>query len=333
MERPRTKRRRTLASALLAGMAAAAPAVAGDGGIEINDARAQTGGVSTGDLPGYPVTLSEPGSYRLSGNLTVPDENTNAIDVTSPGVSIDLAGFVILGPVQCTTTPVTCTPAGGAGIGIHAPSADDLSVRGGVIVGMGQYGVLATGANPRLEELRVFHSGSSAISARDGATISGCIVSRNGTYGIVALEGAIVRDSVADENRLNGIFVNARSVVTRNVTQKNGTRGVYAVGDGTVVRENVAFDNGTDGIEILGAGLVADNAVLDNTNDGIDCNAGCAVNGNLAVANGNGLNLTADAAYRKNTLVDNVTAPVVGAGVERGNNFCSGAGTIAATCP
>ena len=52
---------------------------AADGAILINQQKAQTGSVTTGDTAGFPVTLSQPGSYVLSGNLTVPDQNTTAI--------------------------------------------------------------------------------------------------------------------------------------------------------------------------------------------------------------------------------------------------------------
>ena len=44
------------------------PAFAADGVIEINQARAKAGGVTPGDTPLFPVTISQPGSYRLTGN-------------------------------------------------------------------------------------------------------------------------------------------------------------------------------------------------------------------------------------------------------------------------
>src|SRR5438128_5729077 len=67
-----------------------------DGVVLIDQNRALAGSVTFGDAPGFPVTLSQPGSYRLSGNLTVPDANTTAIEVTANNVTIDLNGFSIL---------------------------------------------------------------------------------------------------------------------------------------------------------------------------------------------------------------------------------------------
>ena len=81
-------------------------AAAADGVIEINQAGAMQGGVTAGDTAaGFPVTISEFGSYRLTGNLTVADAGTTAIEVTSGDVTIDLNGFIISGMTTCSGTP------------------------------------------------------------------------------------------------------------------------------------------------------------------------------------------------------------------------------------
>src|SRR5580693_1218836 len=91
------------------GLAAAIPNVtlAVDGVVLINQANALAGNVTPGDAPGFPVTISVAGSYRLSSNLTVPDANTDAIDITVSHVTIDLNGFSIIGQVVCSGFPVT----------------------------------------------------------------------------------------------------------------------------------------------------------------------------------------------------------------------------------
>jgi hypothetical protein len=68
-------------------------ATAVDGVVLIDQARAMAGNVTPGDAPGFPVTITLTGSYKLSGNLTVPDGNTTAIDIRSSFVTIDLNGF------------------------------------------------------------------------------------------------------------------------------------------------------------------------------------------------------------------------------------------------
>src|SRR5215469_10191566 len=92
-------------------------AYAVDGVILIDQAHALKGNVTPGDPPGFPVVLFESGSYRLSGNLTVPDKDTPAIFIAAPSVTIDLNGFSILGPNVCTGNPpdtgIACTLSGG----------------------------------------------------------------------------------------------------------------------------------------------------------------------------------------------------------------------------
>ena len=77
---------------------ASARAYAVDGVVLIDQNKALAGNVTPGDTAGFPVTISQPGSYRLSSNLTVPNATTSAIQITSHGVSLDLNGFSIIGP-------------------------------------------------------------------------------------------------------------------------------------------------------------------------------------------------------------------------------------------
>jgi hypothetical protein len=65
-----------------------------DGVILIDQQRAQTGGIGPGDSSGFPITISEPGSYRLASHLVVPS-GKNGIEITAPNVLIDLNGFSI----------------------------------------------------------------------------------------------------------------------------------------------------------------------------------------------------------------------------------------------
>ncbi len=59
---------------------------AADGVIEINQATVEANG-------GFPYVISEPGSYKLTGHLSVL--NTTAIEVRADDVTLDLNGFAI----------------------------------------------------------------------------------------------------------------------------------------------------------------------------------------------------------------------------------------------
>src|SRR5262245_24689246 len=91
--------------AALATTALAVPALAVDGAIEFNQAAVSAGGITPGDTPGFPATLSLPGSYRLTGNLDLRGEpsppNTTAVEITAKDVTLDLNGFAIIGNAVC----------------------------------------------------------------------------------------------------------------------------------------------------------------------------------------------------------------------------------------
>src|SRR2546421_12802591 len=99
---------------LLLAVSSPSAVLATDGVIEINQARALAGSVTPGDAAGFPVYISVSGSYRLTSNLTVPNENTDGIDIGASEVTIDLNGFSILGPTVCSGGPplTGCTPSG-----------------------------------------------------------------------------------------------------------------------------------------------------------------------------------------------------------------------------
>lgn len=116
-------------------LAAAGLAQGGDGVVEINQAAALAG-IDANDPPGFPVIISDAGSYRLTGNLVVSDSNTEAIRVSSSAslVSLDLSGHLIQGPITCDTFPTTSCPAEGTGSGIRGFSRT-LRVHSGLIQG------------------------------------------------------------------------------------------------------------------------------------------------------------------------------------------------------
>jgi len=237
---------------LLAGSAEGA-----DGVVEINSARAAAGGVTPGDAPGLPVTLSQGGSYRLTGPLVVPAPGTSAIVVTAPHVSIDLGGFAITGPTVCAVSPQTgattqCAPLG-SGAGVSA-FVDDVHVAGGSIQGMGGYG-LELGAEARVERTTVSRNGAGGIYASRGV-ISQNVVSRNGGVGIesggvishnevsgnagagIVSSGALVGNAILS-NQGGGAVLNARAGYAQNQFLLNAGSSVQG---GTATGGNVCDD-------------------------------------------------------------------------------------------
>jgi len=203
----------TLCALLLAGSAWAQT--------EINHAKAIAGGVTPGDAPGYPVTISLAGSYKLMGILSVPNANTSAIVITANHVTLDLNGFIIHGTTVCTGEPVTsCTPSSGSGVGVNASGHKAIVVRNGQVFGMGRTGV-SVGTNSRVEQVIVQSNGGDGIVADSSSVVTGCHATGNGGDGIFVNSGAVT-NNVADHNGSVGIAANASTVVNNEAFRNAG---------------------------------------------------------------------------------------------------------------
>ena len=247
------------------------PSYGVDGVIEINQARAEAGDVTPGDIPGFPVTISEPGSYRLTGNLTVPDADTTAISITEADVTLDLNGFAILGPTTCSGSPTSCSSTG-VGKGITQNSTGNVAVVNGTVTGMGSEGIDIPW-RARVENVRSISNGLGGIVVGSGSTVVGSWALSNGGDGIRSAGGrTIVSGSTASSNAGDGIFVWENSVVTGNIVDRNGGDGIFAAAGG-MVANNTLRSNGGDGITAGVGSSVVGNSLVDHSG-GLALNSG-----------------------------------------------------------
>lgn len=299
-------RRGTLIAAVALSIATAVGAHGGDGVIEINQAKAEAGEVTPGDAEGFPVTISEPGSYRLTGNLAVPDANTTAIQVTATTVTLDLNGFSIIGPITCSRFAVPTNGCGppGTGIGIEA-GLNTVSVRNGVVEGMGGEGISASRAQ--------IESVTAQFNRGDGfaviGTVKNCEARGNGRHGFAG-SGLLV-SSTAEANGQHGIDWST-GMVENSIARLNGRDGIRLF-QGTA-RGNLATSNFEDGIE--------------TTND---LNMTLLERNTVIFSKGFGLRLFGITTYTGNVIMNNIGGDVAADAddIEIGTNRC-GADT---TCP
>ncbi len=219
-------------------------------------------------ISSLPYTISEPGSYYVTGNLSSTE---HGIIIQSSGVTVDLMGFSMAGD-------------GGTGdYGIYVAGAstnnpvDKLLVRGGSICDFGNglrvkftensrfeqllvsgsksHGFLLTGNTGRCNGNTVVHcsvSGSTGagfyLDGRNGQcngnTIADCSISGNNSYGVW----------------LNGGFsgqCNGNTIANCSISGNNSD-GVYLRGDGgqcigNTIRENTVSKNVNRGIALYKA--------------------------------------------------------------------------------
>lgn len=249
---------RLTALSLVLGLPVTAFAV--DGVLEINQACAANTGCFAGDAAGFPVTVTGTTSVRLTSNLTVPNENTTAIDITAGEVTVDLNGFSILGPNTCPGVPAGLCTANGTGQGIDGAGGTGLVVLNGTVRGMGDRGVFA-GFASRIEGVHVTNN-RIGISTSNDALVAGCVVDFNGSTGIATGEGSVVRDNAVRGN--GGVGIDAsESIVLGNAVSDNGGHGLSANAGGfTSGYGNNNFDNnnGSDAnAQVLGGLEIAPN--------------------------------------------------------------------------
>jgi hypothetical protein len=208
-----------------------APAFAVDGVVLINQSTVMAAG-------GFPYKITQPGSYKLSGNLVVP-ASADGIDVQVNNVTIDLNGFTISGPATCTGSGsgISCGQFTST-VGIDGPiNHSGLAVRNGSVVGF-YTGVYAGGVNNLVEEINttgnvlgidvsnaVVRRNTSSLNGADGirasnSTVLENVANYNGHYGLDASGGVVYGSNTFDGNGgyegVSYIFYSAGDVSQHN---------------------------------------------------------------------------------------------------------------------
>lgn len=240
---------RALACALLALICSpTGRAHAVDGVIEINQARATKGGITPGDMPGLPITIStgaffaQPMSFRLTGPLFV-STTENVIEILSPFVTVDLNGFMITCAIPpCTGTAILSTQ-------------DSITVMNGTVRGFGA-GVDLSGSSARIENMHAFAN----------------------TLGLRASNYCIVRNNVSSSNTDDGIRTGPGCTIVGNAVGGNGDDGIQS-GSGCNVIENTARNNTGFGLNLATTTGYSHNVMTNNTKGNVD--SGVSGGGNL----------------------------------------------------
>ncbi|MEO1368037.1 MAG: right-handed parallel beta-helix repeat-containing protein, partial [Acidobacteriota bacterium] len=193
-----------------------------------------------------PVTISEAGSYRLTGDLTVVGSDfLEGLDVEASGVTIDLNGFTITGP------------GSGTGHGIFGDiNAQRVTVTNGGVSKMGGEGIWLFGAGSQVRGVKVFENGGLGIRLGNQSLVESCSAWRNGSDGLLVSEGGIVRDSTAEGNGREGIVGGFGCVLVSNTSLGNASDGFVGT-VGCLVKDNASRGNQAAGLNLPnGAGYV-----------------------------------------------------------------------------
>jgi len=242
-------------------------------------------------ITNLPYTITQPGSYYLTTNLTCTSctNGQNGITISTGNVSIDLNGFSMVG-----------VPGSKVGIWTGFFYLTNCIVRNGTVTGWGYDG----------------------ISIGDyGALVFDCSSSGNQSNGISLLQGGIVRDCTTAYNGAAGISVGGGgSTVSGCTVYYNNGPGISAIYS-TINNCTANFNHGA-GISVANLSLVQGCTADNNQSDGIQVLSDCSVLNNMADGNGGtpGLQGGIHATASGNRIDGNTTFANAGDGILADSN-------------
>jgi hypothetical protein len=229
-------------------------------------------------ISSLPFTITQPGSYYLTTNLTGSVGVTNGITIAASGVTLDLMGFELVGGT-------------GSGIfvsGIVSGSRTNITVCNGTVRNWSSVGLdLVVASFSTVDRVRAVANQNGGIYVGVATVVSQCIATGNGTgtsgHGISTTDRSVVRDCIATDNRADGISVTAGCLVIGNVASGNGSapligNGIRANGGGNRIEANQCRNNFNCGIAVSTANV--GNMIVKNSAGGNGDENYCGNTGN-----------------------------------------------------
>ena len=198
-------------------------------------------------ISSLPYTISESGSYYVTGNLS---STGHGIIIQSSGVTVDLMGFSLTGDRWIGPSPWT------SDFGIHVDGStnaviDKVVIKRGTISRFyhGLYCRLMN--NSRIKDLIVFDNSMDGVKLYgyqgqcNGNTIADCTISDNGGYGVYLsyqCKGNTIADCTISDNGKFGVYLYSQckgNSIEGNQICRNRDAGVYLTyADGNRVEGN-----------------------------------------------------------------------------------------------
>jgi Right handed beta helix region len=234
----------TIGLASLAVALAAMPAAAIDGEVLINQAKVNAGGITPGDSAGFPATLSRPGRYKLSSNLTVPAQ-MNGIEVTANDVTIDLNGFTIRSaqPGQAASGVVSLV---GEGL---------LRVVNGTVTGFSGSGIVKSPGRAIIEDMRLLSNGHNLDLPGESQVRNSTIANGNSTFpnpgpAVRCFGACLIENNIITGNLGAGVASeNGGTTVIGNVIVGNTGVGVFSSSTKIGFANNILIGNNGGGAQ------------------------------------------------------------------------------------
>lgn len=291
--------------------------------------------------------ITQPGSYYLTQNISIPASAVWGISIEAPRVTLDLNGFTIDGNGHAV-----------GGISVQQPG---VTIRNGTITRTTASGIssdLFPTGSPGLiiENIRVLTvfgqgippggvggSGTAGIFGGRGAIIRNCYVS-DAALGIAAGYNSNISGCTVEFARQHAFHLQGGATISDCVAVGTGglvSDSAYFLGAGSTAVNCVARSNAGAGFATEDECSLQSCSATNNSGRGISTSDGCAVSGCVAVSNvgggisvGNGCAVT-DCTTRRNGLDGIVCAAacLIRGNTSSGNGFDGDGAGIHATGP
>ncbi len=219
----------------------ASAAFAADGQILFDHDKVMAGGITPGDGPGYPATLSVPGSYKLTGNLK-PPSNRDGVIADGVEITIDLNGFRIDG-----------TNVANNGI---VGKQRNLTVRNGTVQRFRGRGLDIPGFGSIIENMRVSENGEGIVASGDYVRILGNTLVNTKEFAIYCSRSCHVEGNYVAQTGRTGVVIGGGAVLG-NTIENNRSFGVFLTGE--AVSRNLGIGNNSiiGNVDSVGTGVGA----------------------------------------------------------------------------
>jgi hypothetical protein len=215
----------------------------------------------------FPIVIDQPGSYVLTGNISVSSTSANGIEITADAVTLDLNGHVLTGP------------GSGTGNGINTNDSDNITIINGVIRDFGGSGVNLVGlaANRQVKNIKALGNGITGIIVHHGV-VTDCIANNNDGDGITITYSSII-NSVANYNGMRGIHASEHCSVFNCTALGNVSHGFYTPIAPATIANCTSTDNNGNGFDVVSS-TVTNCTAFRNSQNGISTNGSCRIEGN-----------------------------------------------------
>jgi hypothetical protein len=245
-------------------------------------APASTDGVRQAGMPisSLPFTLSQPGSYYVTRDLTAAF-GQNGVTISASNVTLDLNGFTLHGTSQTgdavliTGSPSAITIKDGmvrgwyngidAQLGSNVTISGITAAQNGGSSADGSYGIILMN-NSILEDCNVTDGAATGVLAVN-STVRDCVISHNANDGIFAAGGVFMEHTRTRANHTAaGNWLDTRFAATNSMLENDlGEVGVDVSG----VNANGLIARSSDCVDVVLAGPHTDNVTFSDTFSGV----------------------------------------------------------------